>query len=83
LRIALLLIRVFRRSYFEHFRRSENLTADLDMWLPTREDAVAIYARFCQSHYGINARERAEARAEQLGRRGDIDGEKIWREVAC
>jgi hypothetical protein len=52
------------------------------MWLPTREDAVAIYARFCQSHYGINAREKAESRAEQLGRQGDIDGEKIWREVA-
>jgi hypothetical protein len=52
------------------------------MWLPTREDAVAIYARFCLSHYGANAREKVCARAEQLGRSGDADGEKIWREVA-
>ena len=54
---------------------------ELDMWLPTREDAVAIYARFCLSHYGTNAREKAESRAEQLGRQGDADGEQIWREV--
>ena len=25
------------------------------MWVPTREEAVAIYARFCLSHYGVNA----------------------------
>ena len=49
------------------------------MWVPTREEAVAIYARFCQSHYGVNAREKVTSRATQLGRQGDSD---IWREVA-
>ena len=52
------------------------------MWVPTREEAVAIYARFCQSHYGVNAREKVTSRATQLGRQGDSDGERIWREVA-
>jgi len=33
------------------------------MWVPTREEAVAIYARFCQSHYGVNAREKVTSRA--------------------
>jgi len=49
------------------------------MWVPTREEAVAIYARFCQSHYGVNAREKVTSRATQLGRQGDSD---IGREVA-
>ncbi|MGC1959414.1 MAG: hypothetical protein WA683_17465 [Pseudolabrys sp.] len=52
------------------------------MWVPTREEAVAIYARFCLSHYGVNAREKVTSRATQLGRQGDSDGERIWREVA-
>ncbi|MGB8283073.1 MAG: hypothetical protein WCE74_19355 [Pseudolabrys sp.] len=38
------------------------------MWVPTREEAVAIYARFCRSHYGVNAREKVTSRATQLGR---------------
>ena len=52
------------------------------MWLPTREDAVAIYARFCLSHYGANAPEKVRSRADELARRGDADGERIWRDVA-
>ncbi|MGC2585670.1 MAG: hypothetical protein WA445_05210, partial [Pseudolabrys sp.] len=48
------------------------------MWVPTREEAVAIYARFCRSHYGVNAREKVTSRATQLGRQGDSDGERIW-----
>lgn len=52
------------------------------MWLPTREDAVEIYARFCVSHYGVNARDKARSRAKQLARLGDADGEKIWSDVA-
>ena len=47
------------------------------MWVPTREEAVAIYARFCRSHYGVNAREKVTSRATQLGRQGDSDGERI------
>ncbi|MGB7457012.1 MAG: hypothetical protein WBM51_15225 [Pseudolabrys sp.] len=52
------------------------------MWVPTREEAVAIYARFCRSHYGVNAREKVTSRATQLGRQGDSDGERLGREVA-
>lgn len=52
------------------------------MWVPTREQAVEIYARFCLSHYGVNAGEKVISRAAELGRRGDTDGEQIWREVA-
>ena len=51
------------------------------MWVPTREEAVAIYARFCLSLYGVNAREKVTSRATQLGRQGDPRRE-IWREVA-
>ncbi len=52
------------------------------MWLPTREEAVVIYARFCTAHYGVNAAEKVESRARQLAKEGDADGDKIWREVA-
>ena len=52
------------------------------MWLPTREEAVAIYARFCLSHYGVNAPEKVRSRADELARRGDAEGARIWREVA-
>jgi len=52
------------------------------MW-PTHEDAVVMYARFCRAHYGFNAYERVRQRAKQLGQSGDLDGEKIWSEVAA
>jgi len=52
------------------------------MW-PTHEDAVVMYARFCRAHYGFNAYEKVRKRASQLGQNGDVDGEKIWSEVAA
>jgi hypothetical protein len=52
------------------------------MW-PTHEDAVVMYARFCRAHYGFNAYEKVKQRAKQLGRSGDLAGEKIWGEVAA
>jgi hypothetical protein len=52
------------------------------MW-PTHEDAVVMFARFCRAHYGFNAYEKVRQRAEQLGQNGDLDGEKIWSEVAA
>jgi hypothetical protein len=53
------------------------------MWIPTREDAVMLYARFCVAHDGVNALEKAKSQASQLARQGDVEGEKIWGEVAC
>ena len=52
------------------------------MWVPTRQDAVAIYARFCLAHYGYNALFKAEQQAARLAQLGDGDGKKIWDEVA-
>jgi len=52
------------------------------MWIPTREEAVVLYARFCVAHDGVNALEKAKSRARQLARQGDVEGEKIWGEVA-
>jgi hypothetical protein len=52
------------------------------MW-PTHEDAVQMYAQFCRAHYGFNAYEKVIQRAKQLGRSGDLAGEKIWSEVAA
>jgi hypothetical protein len=42
-----------------------------------------MYARFCRAHYGFNAYEKVRRRAKQLGQSGDLDGEKIWSEVAA
>lgn len=53
------------------------------MWIPTRKEAVELYARFCVAHYGVNALEKARLQAKQLGRQGDADGERIWDEVVC
>jgi hypothetical protein len=50
--------------------------------LPTRQDAIGMYARFCMTRYGANAGKEVKSRAHQLAKRGDKDGEKIWHEVA-
>ncbi len=52
------------------------------MWLPTQEEAVALYARFCIAHYGPNALKKVRVTADQLERDGDIEGKRIWSEVA-
>jgi hypothetical protein len=58
------------------------MAGEFVMW-PTREDAVVMYARFCQARYGLNAYEKVKERAKQLARNGDLAGEKIWTEVAA
>ena len=52
------------------------------MWI-THRDAVVMYAKFCRAHYGLNAHQKVKKRAQELGRNGDFDGEKIWNEVAA
>ncbi len=51
------------------------------MWL-TIEDAIEIYARFCLSRFGEDAIEKVAARARHLERNGDIEGGRVWDEVA-
>src|SRR5262249_31330777 len=52
------------------------------MWI-TREEAVVMYANFCRAHYGFNAHQKVEERAKQLAQDGDLEGEKIWNQVAA
>ena len=51
------------------------------MW-PTRDDAVVMYARFCEARYGVSAYGKVRWQATQLALQGDLSGEKIWNEVA-
>jgi hypothetical protein len=51
------------------------------MW-PTRDDAVVMYARFCEARYGVGAYGKVRWQATQLALKGDLGGEKIWNEVA-
>jgi len=41
-----------------------------------------MYANFCRAHYGFNAYQKVRERAKQLARDGDLEGEKIWNQVA-
>lgn len=51
------------------------------MWI-TRADAVEMYARFCLARYGEVAPQRVSAKAKSLAETGDVEGERIWNEVA-
>lgn len=52
------------------------------MWMPTKIEAVEMYARFWASRYGITASSSARKMASRFERKGDLDGHKIWNEVA-
>jgi hypothetical protein len=41
-----------------------------------------MYARFCRAHYGAAATETVRAKARDLGKRGDLEGLRVWNEVA-
>lgn len=49
----------------------------------TTKDAVEIYARFCQARFGSKASEEVRNRAKRLQQQGDLDGYKIWNQVAA
>jgi hypothetical protein len=51
------------------------------MWIELPE-AVKIYARFCKARYGSGAGKAVREKANELKRRGDIHGHRIWTEVA-
>jgi hypothetical protein len=52
------------------------------MWV-THQDAIEIYARFCRAHYGAAAETTVRARAKDLERNGDLEGHRVWNEVAA
>ena len=51
------------------------------MWIGT-EDAVKIYARFLCAHDGAGAVAKARHRAQHLKRVGDLEGDRVWNDVA-
>ena len=51
------------------------------MWINT-DEAIKIYARFCRAHDGTGAIKKVRSRAQHLKRIGDVEGHRVWNEVA-
>jgi hypothetical protein len=51
------------------------------MWITT-EEAVTMYARFCRARFGAHAKDMVLAKADKLGAAGDLEGKRIWSDVA-
>jgi len=51
------------------------------MWI-TPEEAIVIYARFCRARFGARAKEIVFAKALDLEKSGDLEGKRVWTEVA-
>lgn len=51
------------------------------MWI-TNDQAAEIYARFCKARYGTEAIKIIRARIAELRKLGDVEGERIWNQVA-
>jgi hypothetical protein len=52
------------------------------MWVPTKTEAVEMYARFWVPRYGHTASVSAREMAVSLKKNGDLGGHKVWIEVA-
>ena len=48
----------------------------------TLNEAIKMYARVCQVRYGENARAKVKATARQLEKKGDLEGHRVWNQVA-
>jgi len=48
----------------------------------TRDEAVAMFARYCRARFGKKAVQKVRARAKALKSRGDGEGHEIWNKVA-
>jgi hypothetical protein len=46
------------------------------------KDAVAIYAKACRARFGPLARRVVVEQAQALMIRGDVNGAKVWQQVA-
>lgn len=51
------------------------------MWDISTDQAVEMYARFCQARYGTHARTMVERKAVELRNAGDAEGERVWMKV--
>jgi hypothetical protein len=52
------------------------------MWI-TQDEAFEMYARFCRARYGPAAREMVRTRANNLATKGDLEGHRVWNDVAA
>jgi hypothetical protein len=52
------------------------------MWI-THHEAIEMYARFCRARYSAAAAETVRATANQMERKGDSEGHRVWSEVAA
>jgi len=52
------------------------------MWMPTKSEAVEIYARYWAARFGTTASRSARKMATSLEQMGDADGHKVWNNVA-
>jgi hypothetical protein len=52
------------------------------MWVPTRDEAVEIFARHFEARYRSGAAKRAKETAATMKTKGDHEGHKIWNDVA-
>ena len=48
----------------------------------TLDEAIKMYARVCQARYGENASAKVKATARQLEKKGDLEGHRVWNQVA-
>jgi hypothetical protein len=46
------------------------------------DDAIKIYAKACRSWYGGRAQKVVLSRAQELHKLGDLEGSKVWRQLA-
>jgi hypothetical protein len=51
------------------------------MWIAL-PDAVTMYARFCRARYGTAATKMVRKKAQALRLKGDLEGHRIWSDVA-
>jgi hypothetical protein len=51
------------------------------MWI-TADEAVVMFARYCSARFGEKATQKVRAKAQALQKRGDIEGHKVWNQVA-
>ena len=52
------------------------------MWMPTKTEAVGMYARFWAARYGGTASRSAQKMANSLRSKGDLEGHEVWNKVA-
>ena len=52
------------------------------MWMPTMDEAVEMYASYLAARHGRSAHGYARKTARKLHNNGDFDGYKAWSRVA-